>query len=156
MADKTKVQKGMDFLSTKMGLAGSFIIYVFYFSPAPELLRIQLATTALMLYLISQKTGDIIGLIYHPEKFDGQSFMDRMSKTLSMTGGFLAALFQAEFSPELKLWAGFIVTVTYLVLRGVQGGIRSYFGLGASTVAKLESSSFAMGGGSGAEKTPGQ
>lgn len=135
MADKTKVQKSMDFLSTKMGLAGAFIAYVFYASPAPEILRLQLATITLILYLLSQKTGDIIELIYHPQNFDTPSFMKRMSKTLSMTGGFLAALFQADFSPEPKLWAGFIVTVTYLVLRGIQGGVKKRIGLGGKKFA---------------------
>lgn len=130
MTDKTKVQKSMDFLSKKMGLTGIFIGYVFYMSPGPENLRVILAATALILYLISQKTGDIIDLIYNPNFFDVQGFMKRMSKTLSMTGGFLTALFTANFSPELQLWAGFAVTVTYLVSQGIYEGVKKYKGVG--------------------------
>lgn len=125
MANKPVVQKSMDFLSKKMGLTGIFIGYVFYMSQGPEKLRVIMAASALILYLVSQKTGDIYDLIYNP-KFDVHGFMDRMSKTLTMTGGFLTALFSANFSPELQLWAGFAVTITYLILQGVHEGIKAY------------------------------
>lgn len=134
MANKPVVQKSMDFLSKKMGLTGIFIGYVFYMSPGPEKLRVILAATALILYLISQKTGDIIDLIRNPKNFDALGFMDRMSKTLSMTGGFLTALFTSNFSPEIQLWAGFAVTVTYLVSQGTYEGVKKYKGLGAKLI----------------------
>ncbi len=125
-------KSSMDFLSKKMGLTGIFIGYVFYMSDGPEMLRVKMATIALAMYLISQKTGDIIELIYHPKNFDVQGFMDRMSKTLTMTGGFLTALFTANFSPELQLTSGFIVTITYLVSQGIYEGVKKYRGLGAN------------------------
>ncbi len=135
-------KSGMDFLSKKMGLTGIFVGYLFYMSPGPEKLRVIMAAAAMVLYLIAQKADDCIAAYKYPRKFDAQGFLDRMSKTLTMAGGFLTALFAADFSPELKLWAGFGVTVAYLVLQGVYDGIKAYQGVGM-IFAKIETSEFA-------------
>ncbi len=129
-AVSSAAKSSMDFLSKKMGLTGIFIGYVFYMSSGPEKLRVILAASALVLYLISQKIGDIVDILNNPKSFDTAGFMDRMSKTLGMTGGFLTALFTANFSPELQLWAGFTVTVTYLVTQGAYDGVKNYYGIG--------------------------
>lgn len=124
-----KAQTAMDKLSKKMGVTGALLGYIFYISTAPELLRIKLSVIIVLLYIFAQKIDDCIAIWRNPKRISARSFMGRMSKTLTVTSGFLAGLFVSNFSPDLKLWAGFAVVCAFLVMQAIYDGILAYYGM---------------------------
>lgn len=122
-------QTAMDKLSKKMGVTGALLGYIFFISTAPELLRIKLSVILVLLYIFAQKIDDCIAIWRNPKSISARSFMGRMSKTLTVTTGFLGGLFAANFSPDLKLWAGFAVVCAFLVMQAIYDGILAYHGI---------------------------
>ncbi len=130
-------QTAMDKLSKKMGVTGALLGYIFYVSTAPELLRIKLSVILVLLYIFAQKIDDCIAIWKNPKRIALKTLMGRMSKTLTVTTGFLAGLFASSFSPDLKLWAGFSVVCAFLVMQGIYDSILAYNGIGNKNIVEV-------------------
>jgi len=126
MAIEAKAQTAMNGLSKKMGVAGIFLGWLFFICTAPDLQRVVLGSIVTVLFIIVTLWRQTVDMKANPKSVDlTKTLMGRMSAAMAMAGGFLTGLFASNISMELKMWGGFSVVVSFLIMQGIYDTVKA-------------------------------